>query len=873
MSDNLSNSKTKIRLEMLSDWHIGTGAGIPGSVDALLARDGDRFPCVPAKTIVGIWRDAMETLTLGLDNGDAANKVWQKWVDVIFGSQPNIDKIPTDKPRPSILSIEPARLDENLRDAIGNDEQMRQALTFIKPNTAVESESGTAKTDSLRFTEMGRIGTVLETEVKLDLDALENASPEKKELIEALLVASAALVERIGGNRRRGSGKCEIQIPKLMSKEKAVGVLRAANMEDIKSTPTISTDTFVSASLALTDAVSVSEPPAVEDIEPILSGVTDESSMSEPPAVAGGSDSNKDDLVTSDTPNNETLDATESPASIEWKRIKYSLKLHTPVAIVTNTLGNVSETLDFIPGTYLLPYITKQLKGITKDVASGDFQVSPATIEIKVPKKNDKGEVLLEENRGLPVPKVIFYHKVDGGFDKTIKGGFDKKQEGEKPTVYNLIREPEKVEDLTHQKKNYREGYVNSIDENGTLPLYETTKKILLMHNTVRDDIQRPDETVGGVFSRQAIKAGTTLRGEIRLKASIAEELSKQDEKWVQKLNDYVRIGTSKKDDYGLAELTFEELKEDTSNATTANELIVYLESDVLLRNSNLRQTNLVEDLKTFLEKKLSVTLTEKDSLIQVRRIESWHEGWGFPRPTLMAMAAGSVVAFEVIGTIDTRTLQNLELSGIGERRGEGYGRIRFNPPLLMDKINSWTVPTKTKPTSNGNSEALTKLKAEIHNAEKLKEFISIIELAAWRDELARAVLKLANEPQKRKEIFGFQIQGKESIPSLSQIGSLRSVIVRLKLDGTNKNIVTDWLKHLKATSNRADKWKGEFGQIENLFADGKENLIWEKLSDFWRLPKALISDETTLKNQLWTEAVKSLFDACARAHKRDTED
>src|SRR5215210_6707318 len=88
MSNNSPLENGKITLEMLSDWHIGTGSGIPGSVDALLTRDKDSFPCIPAKTVVGIWRDALETLTYGLDNG-APNRDWQSWVDVIFGSQPN----------------------------------------------------------------------------------------------------------------------------------------------------------------------------------------------------------------------------------------------------------------------------------------------------------------------------------------------------------------------------------------------------------------------------------------------------------------------------------------------------------------------------------------------------------------------------------------------------------------------------------------------------------------------------------------------------------------------------------------------------------------------------------------------------------------
>ncbi len=69
--DFLLGDQFTVRLRMLSDWHVGTGTGIPGSIDSLLSRDSEGFPSVPAKTIVGIWRDALETLTLGLDAGGA----------------------------------------------------------------------------------------------------------------------------------------------------------------------------------------------------------------------------------------------------------------------------------------------------------------------------------------------------------------------------------------------------------------------------------------------------------------------------------------------------------------------------------------------------------------------------------------------------------------------------------------------------------------------------------------------------------------------------------------------------------------------------------------------------------------------------------
>src|SRR2546429_1925873 len=126
-------SPFKIRLEMKSDWHIGTGAGRPGSVDKLIARDVDGFPFVPAKTLNGIWRDAIETLTLGLDGGNEGK--WSKWVEAIFGIQPNqLQGVQPNETQAdelqrrvknndatysfSFLSVQPARLSPNLRGKI-----------------------------------------------------------------------------------------------------------------------------------------------------------------------------------------------------------------------------------------------------------------------------------------------------------------------------------------------------------------------------------------------------------------------------------------------------------------------------------------------------------------------------------------------------------------------------------------------------------------------------------------------------------------------------------------------------------------------------------------------------------------------------------
>ena len=105
----------------------------------------------------------------------------------------------------------------------------------------------------------------------------------------------------------------------------------------------------------------------------------------------------------------------------------------------------------------------------------------------------------------------------------------------------------------------------------------------------------------------------------------------------------------------------------------------------------------------------------------------------------------------------------------------------------------------------------------------------------------------------------------------------MRSAVGRLKLDGSNKTVVTEWLKHLEETENRKRKWENGFNKIKNLFTN--EDEIWnlleakdEKCRIYFNHPQELVSVTAILKNRLWSEAVKSLFDACARAHKRDIE-
>ena len=292
----------RIRLTMESDWHVGSGMGRPGNIDRLIVRDADGLPFVPAKTLRGIWRDACERLCRGLDNGQLGD--WSRWVDGLFGSQPALgQKDPTGRhhdpahpPLESAVQIRSACVPSPLRERlIQADRWLREAITFVKPGVKIDRRSGSAQTDFLRFEELARKGTILEAECRL------MAGQEMREAASALLIASAKLVERLGGKRRRGPGRCRLEV-------------LAANTDR-----------------------------AIDWLERNPSAPLWSSASESIPSSGNHSIAAKDD---------------------PWVCVPLVLKLQGPLAISYRTTGNVVETLDFVPGSYLLPHVTRSLDGL-----------------------------------------------------------------------------------------------------------------------------------------------------------------------------------------------------------------------------------------------------------------------------------------------------------------------------------------------------------------------------------------------------------------------------------------------------------------------------------------------------------------------------
>lgn len=746
----------KLEITFLSDWHIGEGSGQPGHIDKLVRRHPiDNLPYVPAKTITGIWRDACEQLALGLDD-DSTNGIWHNWVNLLFGNQPNEYSSPDISPQAATLTIRTARFPATLRKQLANSEKLKQALTFIKPSVQLD-KNGQAIDNNLHFDEVVRAGAILEARIVLNEEIFTEA---QKQTAYALLWAAAQTVQRLGGKRRRGLGRCQFKFDGIQKDE---ALIRLQQPEEL---------------------------PKAEALD------------------------SKRRKFTLDEPSNSNA----------WMEIALHLTLKSPVIIAQGELGNVIETQDYILGTHLLAAVSKLLGSkkqlnLFNDVVRGDIQIGNAYLEDA-------------ETRGLPVPMALFYKKDDNS-----------------GKVYNRLM----INEAEAQLKQHRTGYLINEKNLVKTPLQLTT------HGTIDDKYQRPSEAVGGVFSFQAIKTGTRLQSVLKIRQSIAKKLKQaHGDNWWQVLNTDISIGKSKKDDYGWVELKAKPAK---SNSITIEnnkqELTVWLCSDLLLRNSRLRPSTDITDLQEEIEKHLGVKLSPRNTtderlavLVRTTRIDGWHQNWGKPHSSYLGLAAGSCIVFKCIkGELDKNKLQALMQRGLGERRAEGFGEVRFNPSLLSKKIASLEEKQIELRDDFAEQQARIRIITKHQN-----NFFNILKTAACREDIQQAAVKLSADEKQRHKLFGWS----SDKPSNSQLGALRAVLTRMQTEA-DKTAVLDWLTHLEATDNRKDKWKPEGLRFIKDILDNS-NLIWEilELKDF--------------NPKLWAEAVRTLFAIAMQYEQRERE-
>jgi len=405
--------------------------------------------------------------------------------------------------------------------------------------------------------------------------------------------------------------------------------------------------------------------------------------------------------------------------------------------------------------------------------------------------------------------------------------------------------------------ERFRAGYVPA-DSDGPISVARPNF-VLRMHNTVHDHRQRPTSDLGGVYVYQALEPGTELAAEIRVRAGILPE------GWHERLPSMLRLGRSRKDDYGLVRVQARPIQ-DQSPRPQQDELHegdllrVWLLSDVLVLGPRLNPSSAPADLARALQDAFAAAGAADVRLephrsdngmanaYDVARTDSWHTAWRLPRPSLLGLAAGGCLTFRVTnGRIPAEALSAVELAGVGLRRGEGFGQVRFNDPLLtapMTRREQKDPEPEADP--NGNAQLLGPDEAGYTEAR-------VIERAAWRAEIRRRAELCAADPDSEV------LRGLTEL-SASRLNSIRSLLTRLDAEPD------DIRRRIARLTARWDAPQVQQA-LEALLVD--EDKVWDVLG--LPTPELFLTKdaEQQLRRELRPEALRTLLTACVAAHTR----
>lgn len=182
-------------IRFITDWHCGSGLAAGADLDALTVKDSEGFPFVPGKTIKGLLREAVETIaSLRNEEIDSGR---------LFGpDESSCEYMPvSDKTHFSNAEL-PSAVKQVLKESVPDKEREYSVKEYLyrKISSTRIDENGIAADHSLRRIEVA-MPCVLE-------GCIKNVPEDMK----GIVADGFKFIKRIGLNRTRGLGRCEITL-------------------------------------------------------------------------------------------------------------------------------------------------------------------------------------------------------------------------------------------------------------------------------------------------------------------------------------------------------------------------------------------------------------------------------------------------------------------------------------------------------------------------------------------------------------------------------------------------------------------------------------------------------------------------------------
>lgn len=193
-----------LTLEIQSYWHIGNGKEAGAYADALVLRDFQGLPYLPGKSLKGLLREAF---TLASDNrwfADAPKEL----VRLLFG-----DENRTGMEAQGLIQVTSATLTEEEQAFFSREPAARAQLFNVLASTAIDPDTGIAKTGSLRTTE---VAVPMRLAARVNLNAGHPQYRANAGLLDKQfplwLGQAVTLITELGAKRHRGLGRVVITV-------------------------------------------------------------------------------------------------------------------------------------------------------------------------------------------------------------------------------------------------------------------------------------------------------------------------------------------------------------------------------------------------------------------------------------------------------------------------------------------------------------------------------------------------------------------------------------------------------------------------------------------------------------------------------------
>lgn len=198
--------KLKLKIDIQTYWHAGTGRGRSFEIDSVVHRDRDNLPALPGRSVKGLVRDAVTAaVALGWIQTTHAASCQSEIVNDLFGPL-GVDGALT---HPGWLHFSDAVLADDVRIALRGNLELQAAMYANLYTTAIDHGNGSALVKSLRGIEVA-VPMTLYAAVNVDTSSnhkSKQSNSTNADIVIGWVNTSLPLLRNFGSHRNRGLGR------------------------------------------------------------------------------------------------------------------------------------------------------------------------------------------------------------------------------------------------------------------------------------------------------------------------------------------------------------------------------------------------------------------------------------------------------------------------------------------------------------------------------------------------------------------------------------------------------------------------------------------------------------------------------------------